>query len=358
MRILGWMLTRMVLIRFIFILFGITIFVTTLDVVTYATEILRLGSGGLSAVLNYAALRMPGILSTFLPMSALLALLLTLMELGYRNEISAIWAAGISPLRIVLLLIPFALAVGAFHFVLNDQAVPRAAPQLREWAIGDYGKKKLKVGGPNDPIWMRAGRDVLRAESSNLHSTELRNVIIFRRDAEGLLSEQIMAKSAVLVDRRWQLSDVIVFYRENLPPDRLDRLIYSGEFRPAAAGARSGDPEEMTMSDLDYFITNSGFGIRPAWVYQTWWYKRISLFVTVLVMIAMCVPLAVGFRRGGGLGTMLAVGIGLGFLFFVLDGIAMTMGELGFVTPWLAAWAPLLGFTAIAGIVTLRAERA
>jgi lipopolysaccharide export system permease protein len=347
----------MILIRFLFILLGITIFVTTLDVVTYATEILRLGPGGLWAVLDYAALRMPGVLSTFLPISALLALLLTLMELGYRNEISAIWAAGISPLRIVLLLIPFALAVGAVHFVLNDQAVPRAAPQLREWGIGDYGKKKLKIGGEKDPIWMRAGRDVLRAESSNPQSTELQNVIIFRRDTQGLLSEQIMAKSAVLVDQRWQLSDVTVFYRENLPPDKLDHLIYSGEFRPAAAGARSGDPEEMTMSDLDYFITNSGFGIRPAWVYQTWWYKRISLFVTVLVMIAMCVPLAVRFRRGGGLGMMLGIGIGLGFLFFVLDGIAMTMGELGFVTPWLAAWAPLLGFAAIAGIVTLNAER-
>jgi lipopolysaccharide export system permease protein len=356
MRVLGLMLTRMVLVRFIFILLGITIFVTTLDVVTYATEILRLSPGGLWAILNYASLRVPGILSTFLPISALLALLLALMELGYRNEIAAIWSAGISPFRILLLLTPFALALGAIHFVLNDQAVPRSAPQLREWGIGDYGEKKLRVGGDKDPIWMRAGRDVLRAGSSNPVATELHDVIIFRRDANGLLSEQIMAKSAVLVDQRWQLSDVIVFYRDNLPPNRLDRLVYSGEFRPAAAGARSGDPEEMTMSDLDYFITNSGFGIRPAWVYQTWWHKRISLFLTVLVMIAMCVPLAVRFRRGGGLGMMLAIGIGIGFLFFVLDGIALTMGELGFVTPWLAAWAPLMGFTAIAGIVTFRAE--
>ncbi len=36
MKIIGWMLTRMILIRFIFILFGISIFVLTLDVVTYA----------------------------------------------------------------------------------------------------------------------------------------------------------------------------------------------------------------------------------------------------------------------------------------------------------------------------------
>jgi lipopolysaccharide export system permease protein len=50
------------------------------------------------------------------------------------------------------------------------------------------------------------------------------------------------------------------------------------------------------------------------------------------------------------------VGIGLGFLFFVLDGIAVTMGELGFVAPWLAAWGPVLGFAAIAGMITFRAE--
>ena len=356
MKVFGWMLTRMILIRFIFILFGIGIFVTTLDIVTYSTEILRLGSGGLSAIFNYAALRMPRILSTFVPISALLALLLTLMELGLRNELPAIWGAGISPFRIMLLLAPFALAVGAFQFLLNDQAIPRAAPQLRAFGIGDYGEKKLKVGGEKDPIWMRAGRDVLRAGNANPEATELQDVIIFRRDETGLLSEQVMAKSAALVDQRWQLTDVIMFYRENLPPNRLDHLVYSGEFRPAAAGARSGDPEEMTMSDLDYFITNSGFGIRPTWVYETWWHKRISLFVTVLVMIAMCVPLAVRFRRGGGLGTMLAVGIGLGFLYFVLDGISLTMGEMGFLTPWLAAWAPLMGFAAIAGIITFRAE--
>ena len=95
------------------------------------------------------------------------------------------------------------------------------------------------------------------------------------------------------------------------------------------------------MSDIDYFIDNAGFGIRPVWVYQTWWHKRISLFVTAMIMIAICVPLAVRFRRGGGIGALFAVGVGLGFIFFVVDGISLTMGELGFVAPWMAAWAPL-----------------
>ncbi len=59
----------------------------------------------------------------------------------------------------------------------------------------------------------------------------------------------------------------------------------------------------------------------------------------------------------GGIGIMFAVGIGLGFVFFIADGIALTMGELGFVTPWFAAWAPVLGLAAIAGFITFRTER-
>jgi lipopolysaccharide export system permease protein len=356
MKIIGWMLTRMILIRFVFVLFGISIFVITLDVVTYAKEILALDNGSPAIVFSYFLMRAPGTLSTFLPISVLLALLLVLMELSYRNEMPAIWSAGISPFRLVLMLLPFALMAGGLNFLLNDRAVPGAAPILREWGIGDYGEKKLKVGGERDPIWMRAGRDILRAGSANAQATELEDVIIFRRDEAGLLREQIMAKRAVLNQDRWHLSNVLVYYRDNLPPNRLDQMIYSGSFRPAAAGARSGDPEEMSMSDLGYFIENSGFGIRPTWVYQTWWHKRLTLFVTALAMVALCIPLAVRFRRGGGIGLMFAVGIGLGFLFFIVDGISLTMGELGFVTPWFAAWAPVLGLAAVAGVISFRTE--
>ncbi|WP_119389431.1 LptF/LptG family permease [Taklimakanibacter lacteus] len=356
MKIIGWMLTRMLLIRFIFILLGISIFVITLDVVTYAKEILALDNGSPAVVFTYFLMRAPGTLSTFLPISVLLALLLVLMELSYRNEMPALWSAGLSPFRIVLMLLPFALLAGGLNFLLNDRAVPDAAPTLREWGIGDYGEKKLKVGGERDPIWMRAGRDILRAGNANAQATELEDVIIFRRDESGLLREQIMAKHAVLNQDRWHLSNVLVYYRDNLPPNRLDQMIYSGSFRPAAAGARSGDPEEMSMNDLGYFIENSGFGIRPTWVYQTWWHKRLTLFVTALAMVALCIPLAVRFRRGGGIGVMFAVGISLGFLFFIVDGISLTMGELGFVTPWFAAWAPVLGLAAIAGVVSFRTE--
>jgi lipopolysaccharide export system permease protein len=356
MKMIGWMLTRMILTRFFGILLGITVFVLTLEVVSYSKEILALDKGNASIMLKYIFMRSPATLSTFLPMSMLLAILLALTELSYRNEISALWSAGASPTRVIIMLLPLAFTTGGLNFLLNDQAIPAAAPTLRDWGIADYGDKKLKLG-ERDPIWMRSGADILRAASSNIAATVLDDVIIFRRDPNGILREQIVAKQATLEGDRWNLTNVIVYYRENLAPNRLDSLVYSGALKPAAAGARSGDPEEMTFGDLNYFIENSGFGIRPVWVYQTWWQKRIALFFGTLVMIALCVPLATRFRRGGGIGLLFGVGVGLGFLFFMVDGIALTMGELGYVKPWMAAWLPIMCFGALATALGLRMER-
>ncbi len=356
MKILAWMLTRMVLVRFFAILLGISLFVLTLEIVAYAKEIMAVGHGSFGFLFHYAVMRAPAMLAVFLPMSLLLAMLLTITEMSYRNELTAIWGAGVSPLRIVTMLLPVAIITGGLLFLLNNYAAPAAAPTLRAWGIADYADKKVQLG-ENDPIWMRAGNDILRAAGANADATLLEDLVIFRRDDNGILHEQIFAKTARLEGDRWNLAAVTIYTRDNLPPNRLAAMIYSGAMKPAAAGARAGDPEEMTLSDLSYFISNSGFGVRPVWVYQTWWHKRLTAFLTTIAMIALCIPLASHFRRGGGIGVLFAVGVGLGFIYFVIDGIALSVGELGFVSPWLAAWMPTLVFALLAVAMSLRAER-
>ena len=355
MKIVGWMLTRMIGTRFLAILVGVSFFVLSLEIVVNAKDIQALAPGSTSILLHYLMMRAPAVLANFMGISMLLAMLLSLTELSYRNELVALWGSGLSPARLIVLLLPLAFLAGGAQFVLSDTAIPATAPQLREWGIGDYGREKLKIGD-KDPIWMRAGSDILRAGSANADSTELHDVIIFRRDETGLLREQIYADTAILSGDRWTLKPALVYYRDVLTPDRLDTLVYSGAMKPAAAGARSGAPVEMSLTDLSYFIENQGFGIRPVWVYQTWWQKRLSLFFTSLLMISLCIPLSTRFRRGGGMGALFAIGVGLGFLFFIADGVLLTMGELGFVAPWLSAWMPLIGFGSLAVMLTLRSE--
>jgi lipopolysaccharide export system permease protein len=114
----------------------------------------------------------------------------------------------------------------------------------------------------------------------------------------------------------------------------------------------------MSVTQINDYIAHDGYGQRPKYVYQTWWHKRISPFIVAMIMIALCVPLATKFRRGGGLGPLLGVGVGMGFLFFVSDGVAASIGEIGLVAPWLAAWTPIIVFGAIAAALVARTELA
>jgi lipopolysaccharide export system permease protein len=353
---LARMLMRMIIMRFLPILLGLTLFVLTLEVVAYAKEILALSDSGLTMIGKYMLARAPATLATFLPISLLLSLLLSVTELSYRNEITAFWSIGLSPLGVIGMLAPLALIIGLVHFGIVDRLVPAAAPILRTWGIADYGEKKLKIG-ENDPIWLRSGNDIMRASTSNRDATRLSDVVIFRRDASGILLEQIYAEAASLGPDGWVLQNAVAYGRDTAPPTRSTTLAYKGTMRAAEAGSRSGDPEEMTLGDLSYFIANDGFGIRPAYVYQTWWHKRISLVFVSLVMVALIVPLATRFRRGGGLGLLFALGVGMGFAFFILDGIALSIGELGVVFPWLAAWLPVLVFSLIAMYLLSKSER-
>lgn len=355
MTIIASFLTRMILIRFITILLAMTLFVLTLDIVGYISNILALGNNAFVTIAKYLVVRSPGVMSTFLPMSLLLALLLTITELTYRNEMSAIFTAGVSPLRLIFMLLPVAVVTGGLHFLLNDQAVPAAAPTLRKWGVGDYESKKIVVN-VRDPIWIRSNTDVMRAARVSDDSKSLADVILFRRDSDGQLKEQIYAKTAAQEGDRWLLKEVTIYYHNSLPPDHLDTLLYTGTMRPANV-THAGDPEEMTLQDLNYYIANQGFGIRPVYVYQTWWHKRLTPFFVSFMMIALCVPLATRFRRGGGIGTLFAVAVGLGFLYFLSDGIAATIGELGLVSPWLAAWTPVIVFSTIAMGFVARTER-
>ncbi len=356
MSILSRMIIKMVLVRFVAILIGISLFVLTLELVTYANEIIALEPGKPQIMLHYLAMRLPATLATFLPMSLLLALLLTLTGLSQRNETVAIWSVGISPVRVVVMLLPVIIAGGVLNFLLLDRGVPYAAPILRDWAIADYGKKQLTIG-ENDPIWLRNGLDVIRAKQATADSSQLHDVLVFRRDKEGLLLEQISAKSGEKTDGGWLLKNVVRFGVSGEPPQAMTEYKYDGLARPAAAGLRSGDPEEMGIDELQYFISNNGFGIRPGYVYETWWHKRLSSLATAFVIVALCLPFAASFRRGGGLGALFAAGVGLGFLYFIFDGIFLSLGVLGFVPPWLASWAPNMAFGSLAILLLLRAER-
>jgi lipopolysaccharide export system permease protein len=52
----------------------------------------------------------------------------------------------------------------------------------------------------------------------------------------------------------------------------------------------------------------------------------------------------------------MAIGFILGFLYFIADGLVMSLGETGAVPPVLAAWMPIVVFASVGGAWLIRLE--
>ena len=63
-----------------------------------------------------------------------------------------------------------------------------------------------------------------------------------------------------------------------------------------------------------------------------------------------------GIARSGRLFVRAAVGMGLGFAYFVADNFGLAMGSLGAYPPLLAAWGPFFLFLLIGETVLIQTE--
>ncbi len=78
MKIVTWMLIRMIATRYVAILLGISFFVLSLELLANAKDIQALRPGDSSILFEYMLLRAPSVISNYMSISMLLAMLLSL----------------------------------------------------------------------------------------------------------------------------------------------------------------------------------------------------------------------------------------------------------------------------------------
>lgn len=348
-------MSRLFITRFALILLGVTAMVLTLDLVTYGEEINASQSDNPYALLTYAMLSIPGTVSKFYSLVVLIAILLALTELSRHNELVVIWSAGASQAQIFMALAPLAVILGLGHFLIDDQLAPRTSAALIEWGVGKFSSARYQRD-LDAPVWMKSGDDIVRAGQRDENADVLKDIIIFRRAKDGLLTEQIEAERAQRQNDHWQLQHVRIYSGEDGSVISMPDMVYYGSLRSAVTGREKGDPTEMSLSQLFYFSQNAGFGVRPGYVYETWAHKRLTTMLTGLMALLIAVPIAHSFRRGGGFGVLFLFGIAIGFGYFIYTGVTLALGQGGILPPILAGWLAPLTLLTVSGMVALQFE--
>ena len=340
---------RLLLGRFVLVLIGLAALMLLLEFLADSDKVIETSDDAVAALALYLILRLPDVLGELIPVAALLAGLLTFAELARHSELTAIYAGGMSKVRLAVAIMPILMLIAGFQLLIEDQARPAALKELRAWGVGDYD-----AGDASDPTWLRRGSDILRIQGIEPALTELQGVSIFRRDEDGNLIGKLDAARAVIEDGSWMLYQVTRSDIAAASVDHLDRMSWSSDLAPEDLDMLITNPPEMPLLDLLRVARHPELGSQPAFRYATWLHERLAGPVTTVMLLLLTVALARPPRGRANQGALIATGIAAGFLLWTFDGIVLNFGDLGLVPPLLAAWTPVPVIAAIALTIVLR----
>jgi lipopolysaccharide export system permease protein len=350
-------LARLFTTRILAVLLMLVLVLQMLDLLGTSGDILAYKGNGQAQLLYYVSLRIPQLIARFLPYSVLLATIITLATLNQNSEVISMKAAGLSAHQVLAPLVLTALGISLASFVFNERVVTRATAALNAWEAVDYGPVPKQVGARKN-VYLAEGRDILVAGSiiGSGDATILSQVTYYRRDAGGVIVEQLRSPRGTYAHPGWRLENAIRFDAKTVTATPLDSVVVAPDITPARLATISVDADAEGLFKLSGSIDAMALaGRRTTDLKAAWWHK-ISGPLSAALMPLLGAIAAFGLARSGQLLIRAVIGMALGFAYFVIDNAALAMGNFGGYPPFLAAWAPFLLFALIGETVLIRTE--
>lgn len=322
--------------------------VTIYTLVVFISDIGEAGKGryGVLEVLEYSLLLMPSNLYILLPIVALLGALLGIGALARSSELTAMRASGVSMLRIGGATLIAGVLLGAFGYVLGDWLGPAGenlATRLRDEARGESGTLDRS-------LWLRDADNVLRIRRL-IAEDHARDVTVYRTDASGGLAQVSTVDEARYVDGRWLMTGVkrTELHGTETKVVTLDQIEISGSITPNVLKLFILEGDVLSVRGLYNLVAYMDENKLDATKYRIWLWRKLVEPVTVMVMMLFAVPFVVGTLRDAGAGQRLLAGVLVGVVFYVLNKVSVSIGDLYQWPAPLAAGLPtgLLGILAL-----------
>lgn len=316
----------------------------------FLSELEELGKGGyqLKHAIIFVALSIPSRAYEVMPIAVLIGTLYALTQFARNSELTVLRASGVSSLRLLGSMVQIGMIFVILTFVLGEYIAPPMERVAQKWRLRSTNAavpQSLRTG-----MWVRDGRlfvNVLRV----LPDATLERVKILEfNDQHQLLSENLAARGTYSADQGWLLTDVqqTRFVGERVIPAQLPQLRWSSELTPEMLSVVMVTPERMSITNLYQYTRHLEANGQRTTRYEIAFWKKVVYPLAALVMMGLALPFSLGNQRSVNVGTRIMVGVMLGIVFYLLNGLFSNLGVINNWPPFLSATAPSMGFFLLA----------
>jgi lipopolysaccharide export system permease protein len=297
------------------------------------------GEPGMGTVIQYSLLLVPSSLYLLMPIVALLGTLLGIGQLARHGELTALRCAGVSLTRIGAATLAAGLLLAALTYVLGDWLGPAGenlAAELREAAHGsggDAGKSQ----------WLRDADRVVRIRRLEA-ADHIRDITVYQLGADGRLQAALAVDEGRYVDGHWQLSGVrrSDFGTDRIQTSRQAELRIDDGISPKVLQLFILEAGNLSVPGLLRLIGFMDDNHLDAAKYRLLLWRRLTEPLTVIAMMLFAVPFVTGQLRDAGTGQRLLAGALVGIVFYVVNKVSVSLGDLYQWPAPLAAATPTL----------------
>jgi LPS export ABC transporter permease LptG/LPS export ABC transporter permease LptF len=339
-----WFFFMLVLVVFVALFILVTLFELLPDIVKNGVDT--------SIVVSYFVYLLPQILYYVIPLTVLLAILITLGTLTKTNEILAVKAGAVSLYRMAMPLLIMGLVLSAAIYFLQDFVLPYANQRQDEYrnVIKDRAPQTYRdpqrkwLAGSDDRIYHYNYFD----PNQNLFGDL--SVFSFKPDTFEL-TEWVFAARAAWQGSGWVFTDGWIRRPKRdggVDYQQFERMEIANLDVPDYFKKEVRTAAQMTYLELKRYVTDlqqSGFDVSNLLVEMN---RKLSFPLVSFIMALIGIPFSFKTGRKGafyGIGLCVAVGIFYWSTFELFD----KLGGINRLSPLIAAWFPnlIFGFSGV-----------
>jgi lipopolysaccharide export system permease protein len=306
-------------------------------------------SVGVFTVLIMLAYSTPYFLTYVIPMSIMIAVLLTFLRLSGDNEIVALKTSGMSIYGLLPPVVLFCLIGCLFTFFMTAYGMP--------WGRLSFKKLTYKIVSSNLEIGLkdRTFNDsfedvVLYMHKIDTKTKELQDIFIEDKRTQNIVSTVVAPRGKLFSEPDEYVYHLLLYngviYQvdvKNRSTNYIDFETYEVrlDIKQAASRLKQGSKhrKEMGLAELRQYLNNSSR--REAKYYKTLMelHKKFSIPISCFALGLLAVPLGIQSRS-----TKRSFGLVLGlisfFLYYLLLSVGLVFGETGAYPPVIGMWFP------------------
>jgi lipopolysaccharide export system permease protein len=332
---------------------ALSFFVLILELIDLFANLWRYLSAGapLASVLGVMALYAPKCVSYATPIAVLFASAYVMGNMYARNELSAVFSAGIPLHSLVAPLLALGLVFSLFMFFFEDRVVIHTLKAKNE-RVRELIKKGESLSNSNVVALSRDGDVVYAAEYYQDAEKRLFSLIVVVRENARDLTSVSLSPTATWDGSRWRLdqattylyaADGSVSVREGFSPDGLDEP-------PETFRRNVTSVDELSAGDAKRHIAAIRKAGLPYAEKLSNYYKRFSFPLTIFIVLFFSVSLGGRFKKNVTLMSLL-LSLAVAVSYYVTQMVTMILAKSEYISPLAGAWIPVVLFIGISSVI-------